>query len=215
LLDWPQDVAAVAAQLGIERFGVIGVSGGGPYALACGHTLADRLEFAVLMGSWGPVAEEPTLWKEMAPLDRFFGRLSKIAPWAFYLPFSFLGLAAKTLSPQGFIKSMESSMSDADKALLSEEVMAQFFADDVQEAFRQGMRGPADDAIILYGAWGVRVEEIATPVVLHHGTADKFAPYSYALYLDEMLPHSTLHTYAGEGHLFVMKLFDEVFERIA
>jgi pimeloyl-ACP methyl ester carboxylesterase len=118
LLDWPQDVNAVAAQLEIDRFGVMGISGGGPYALACGHALSDRLAFSVLMGSWGLVAEEPALWKEVAPLDRFFGRLSKHMPWAFYVPFSLIGTAARKLSPQGFVRSMESSMSEADKELM-------------------------------------------------------------------------------------------------
>jgi pimeloyl-ACP methyl ester carboxylesterase len=215
LLDWPKDVDEIAAQLGIDSFGVIGVSGGGPYALACGYAMAERLDFTVLMGSWGPVAEEPALWHAMAPLDRFFGKLSNVAPWAFYAPFSLIGYAAKKLSPQKFVKSLASSMSEADKALVSDETMARFFADDVQEAFRQGVRGPADDAIILYGVWGFDVEAIATKVELYHGEEDKFAPLRYALYLDKTLPHSTLRRYPREGHLFVMKLFGEVFEQVS
>ncbi len=75
LQDWPLDVEEIAKLLGIERFGVIGVSGGGPYALACCYAIPDRIEFSVLMGSWAPVSAEPELWEEMAPLDRFFGKL--------------------------------------------------------------------------------------------------------------------------------------------
>lgn len=215
LLDWPKDVGEAAKRFGIDRFGVIGVSGGGPYALACCHVMPDRLDFAVLMGSWGPVAEEPALWNEMAPLDRLFGKLSKGAPWAFYLPFSFLGCAAKVLSPAGFIRSIESSMSEADKELMSDEGMARFFADDVKEAFRQGVRGPADDAILLYRDWGFGLEEIEIEVDLYHGKEDKFAPFRYATYLNEKLPNSNLHDYPEEGHLFVMRLFDEVFAHVS
>jgi pimeloyl-ACP methyl ester carboxylesterase len=151
----------------------------------------------------------------MAPLDRFFGKLSQGVPWAFYVPFSLLGYAAKKMSPQGFAKSIESSMSQADKELVRDEEMAQFFAEDVKEAFRQGVRGPADDAIILYGDWGFAVEEIEVEVNLYHGKEDKFAPFSYAMYLDEKLPRSNLHSYPGEGHLFVMKMFSKVFEELA
>jgi len=117
LLDWPKDVNEIAEQLEIDRFGVIGVSGGGAYALACCYAMPDRLDFSILMGSWAPVAEKPALWKEMAPLDRFFGKLSRVAPWAFYVPFSFLGFAVRKMSPQGFIQSIDSSMSDADREM--------------------------------------------------------------------------------------------------
>lgn len=215
LLDWPQDVKEVAKQLGVRKFGVIGASGGGAYTLACSYAIPEQLEFSVVMGSWGPVAAEPKLWEEMAPLDRFFGKLSGRSPWIFYLPFSFLGYAAKRMSPQGFMKSLESSMSEADKRLAADEEVAQFYADDIAEAFRQGVRGPADDAIILYREWGFKVEEIEIEVQLFHGEEDRFAPYSYALYFDEKIPQTKLYGYPREGHLFIIKLFSEVFKQIS
>lgn len=215
LLDWPQDVKAAAQQLGISRFGVIGASGGGAYALACSYALPEQLEFAIAMGSWGPVAAEPELWEQMAPLDQFFAQLSKRAPWVFYVPFSLLGYAAKIMSPQGFMKTIESSMSAADKQLVKDDAIAQLFAADIAEAFHQGVRGPADDAIILYQDWGFKVEEIEMEVHLFHGEEDKFAPYRYALYFDEKISQTHLHRYPKEGHLFVIQLFDEVFTQIS
>ncbi|NEQ47044.1 MAG: alpha/beta hydrolase [Leptolyngbya sp. SIOISBB] len=206
---------AVAQQLGISQFGVIGASGGGAYVLACSYAIPDQLEFSVAMGSWGPVAVEPELWAQMAPLDQFFAKLSKRAPWVFYAPFSLLGYAAQKLSPQGFMRTIESSMSAADKQLVKDDAIAQSFADDIAEAFRQGVRGPADDAIILYQDWGFRVEEIETEVHLFHGEEDKFTPYRYALYFNERIPKTTLSSYPKEGHLFVLQLFDEVFTQVS
>lgn len=215
LLDWPQDVKEVAKQLDVRRFGVMGASGGGAYALACSYAIPEQLEFSVVMGSWGPVAAEPKLWKEMAPLDRFFGKLSQSAPWVFYMPFSLLGYAAKKMSPQGCMTLLESSMSVADKQLIADEEMAQFYADDIAEGFRQGVQGPADDAIILYGEWGFGVEEIEIKVHLFHGEEDRFAPYSYAVYFDEQIPQTKLNGYQREGHLFIVRLFDEVFKQVS
>ena len=215
LLDWPQDVQAAAGQLKIDRFGVMGFSGGGAYALACAHSMPEVLDFVVLMGSWGPVAEEPALWKKMAPLDRFFGRLSRTAPLAFYLPFSLLSLAAKRLSLHRFIKALASSLSQPDRDLLNDQAVAQFFTSDIREAFAQGTRGPADDAIILYQSWEFAVQEISPPVTLYHGIEDKFAPFPFALYLDDQLPDSQLHAFPGQGHLFLIKLFDRIFQDLA
>src|SRR5258707_4016285 len=42
LLDWPEDVAALAQHLAIDRFAVVGGSGGGSYALTCAYKNSDR-----------------------------------------------------------------------------------------------------------------------------------------------------------------------------
>jgi len=56
LLDWPPDVSEFADALGIERFAIVGWSGGGPYALACGRFLADRVTSIALVSGAAPLA---------------------------------------------------------------------------------------------------------------------------------------------------------------
>jgi pimeloyl-ACP methyl ester carboxylesterase len=214
LLEWPTDVLEIANQMGIERFGVMGASGGGPYVLACAYAIPERLDFAAVMGSWAPVAEQPTLWKEMAPLDQFFGRLSGTVPRLFYLPFSFFGFAARHFSAQRFMKAIESSMSNADRAFAAEEDIAAFYANDIQEAFRQGTHGPADDAILLYQDWGFHLSEIRIPIQIYHGEEDKFAPFSFGQYIHETVSEASMHNYPGQGHLFLLTIFDDIFKEI-
>jgi hypothetical protein len=57
--------------------------------------------------------------------------------------------------------------------------------------------------------------EIEVAVHLFHVEQDRFAPYSHAVYLDERVAQSTLHGYSGEGHLFLVRLFGEVFEQVS
>jgi pimeloyl-ACP methyl ester carboxylesterase len=149
-----------------------------------------------------------------APLDQFFGRLSGTFPWIFYVPFSFIGLTAKWLSPQIFMKSIESSMSTADQVFVQREGMAEFFAEGNKEALRQGTCGPADDVIILYQDWGFQLNEINTPIHIFHGEDDKFAPFSYGKYLAENIPETTLNNYPDEGHFFVLHIFGDIFDFI-
>ncbi|KAI1426640.1 Alpha/Beta hydrolase protein [Xylaria sp. FL1777] len=56
--DWPGDVRALAAHLGINRFAILGGSGGAPYALACARALPAEMMSAV--GIMAPAAP----WKE-------------------------------------------------------------------------------------------------------------------------------------------------------
>ena len=42
LLDWPILVSSVADSLNIKEFSVLGLSGGGPYALACAYSIPER-----------------------------------------------------------------------------------------------------------------------------------------------------------------------------
>jgi pimeloyl-ACP methyl ester carboxylesterase len=41
--DWPADVIALADDLGVARFAVLGYSGGGPYAASCALKIPERL----------------------------------------------------------------------------------------------------------------------------------------------------------------------------
>ena len=50
--DWPADIAGLADSLRIDRFLLLGISGGGPYALAAAALLPDRIDaVAVVSGA--------------------------------------------------------------------------------------------------------------------------------------------------------------------
>jgi len=52
--DWPADVASLADHLGMQRFAVLGYSGGGPYAVACALALPERLTRVGVVSGAGP-----------------------------------------------------------------------------------------------------------------------------------------------------------------
>ncbi len=78
LLDWPADVAAATERLGLDEFAVVGVSGGGPYAMACGFLLADRVtSLGVAVG----VAPPDAIGMERGGVDRRSVPHSAVSSW--------------------------------------------------------------------------------------------------------------------------------------
>ncbi len=54
LLDWPADVVEAADALELERFAVVGQSGGGPYAACCAYSIPERLTGVGIVSGLAP-----------------------------------------------------------------------------------------------------------------------------------------------------------------
>src|SRR5436190_10650714 len=54
IVDWPNDVLELAAALGLDRFAVLGESGGSPYAAACAALIPARVRALGLLGGVAP-----------------------------------------------------------------------------------------------------------------------------------------------------------------
>ncbi|MEM1309370.1 MAG: alpha/beta hydrolase [Cyanobacteria bacterium P01_H01_bin.153] len=213
MLDWPRDVIDFANHQSHERFGVIGLSGGGAYIQACAYTIADRLRFAYDLAGWAPVAQVEELRGTLAPLDRFFLQVAVSCGFLFQLPFALLGLAAKHLSDRGFANLLRSSMSDDDKAFIFGSANnARFFRSIVRESFAQGSHGPASDAMRCYRDWGFRLSDIEYPVRIWHGTDDHFASFRFAQYKHRVITGSSLRVFEGRGHLHLVTEYEALFK---
>jgi pimeloyl-ACP methyl ester carboxylesterase len=72
--DVAPDVEAIADELGLPRFAVLGRSGGGPHSLACAALLPERVTRAAALVSLAPRHAQGLKWFEgMAPSN--VGRL--------------------------------------------------------------------------------------------------------------------------------------------
>ena len=213
LIEWPKDVVELADQLKLEKFGVIGASGGGPSALACAYEIPDRLDFVISMAGWAPNSFKHGI-QDMNKLDQYFANLAKTRPQLLTVPFSLMGYVAKRF-PKKFIEFISSSLSEADKMMLADPDIIRILTKDVQEAFHQGSQGVSDDALLCYNNWGFEVSDIEVPVLLMQGTADTLVPYSFAQYLHQQIPNNTFLTYPNEGHYFMVTRFGEVFAKLS
>jgi pimeloyl-ACP methyl ester carboxylesterase len=79
-LDWPDEVTELADGLNLDRFAVLGVSGGGPYAAACAYKIPQWLSAAGIVSGLGPL-DAPGATEGMAKSDRQTYDLARKTPW--------------------------------------------------------------------------------------------------------------------------------------
>lgn len=191
LLDWPDDVAALAAQLGLERFSILGASGGGPYAQACALRLEGGLHRIGLAAGLAPFGEGR---------QRFTMRLGLLLARAtFPLIYTLLPPFARRY-PGGMVATVARLLSAPDRLILRRPEIAAVFQNSLREAFRQGGLGAHRDMTLYGHPWGFDLREIGRSVTLWHGEEDRLLLPWMCRQQAEALPHAIAHFVPGEGH---------------
>lgn len=196
LLDWPKDVAAVADALGVERFSVVGYSGGGPYALACAATLSERVSQATVVAGVGP-ADAPGQknspgWVYSRARGPVRDGLMRATAWAARVPDAMALPVARAALPKPDRQALRAD------ARVGQGLMATW-----REAFRETHRGAVQDAEIYAEPWGFAPEAVAVPVVLWHGRADANVPFSVGEYVADLVQPERTEFLEDEGHLSI------------
>ena len=207
-LEWPDDVLELADALGIDRFAVGGVSGGGPYVAACALKIPDRLTAAGIISGVGPF-QAPGATEGMSGQNRLVFGTARRLPWLMNVPYWLMGQAARRF-PERSISLMMRSMPGPDQAVLARPEVKAIFAEDAAEAFRSGGRGTAWEAVIYARPWGFRLEDIGMEVHLWQGEEDVNVTPSMGRYQASAIPECRATFYPGEGHLLIVDRIEEI-----
>ena len=213
LLDWPADVTQLADRLGIDSFSVIGWSGGGPYALACGHSLPQRVAAVGLVSSPAPLtgtSESGYLRR----LDRNAVRAAGRAPWVIRLALWHWGRPQRRDATRFFEESV-AEMCAADQAVLAAPELRGRMIANSAELYRQGGRGMYDEALVLARPWGFALSEIRVPVHVWHGVQDETVPLAMAEYLARAIPEAHANILREEGHHLLYRRWPEILAALA
>ncbi|HEX7173017.1 MAG TPA: alpha/beta hydrolase [Candidatus Limnocylindria bacterium] len=197
--DWPADVTALASQLRLDRFAVLGYSGGGPYALACARQLPERLTVAVTVSGTAPF-ESPGVTDGISPDSWRFMQLARLRPRLARAISWLMGLTAR-VAPGRMAAQAIRSLPQADAAVLADPELAGAFACMVYETTHGSPRGAQHDTALMIGPWGFDPAEITKPVTMWHGTEDRNAPPAMARWLARRMPRVDLRWLEGEGHI--------------
>ncbi len=197
--DWPDDLARVADHLKLGSLSVMGISGGGAYALACGWRLAERIERILLVCPLGPVYL-PSLRRQMSPAARLAFLLADRFP--LLLPVFFGHHVASILRrhPRWVISLMEEDLPEKDRQVLTDPDIQEIFFTTIREGLRQGASGALRDFILHARPWGFEPASIQQPVSIWHGSSDSVVPVHHSHHLAQALPHVRLHIIPKEGH---------------
>jgi pimeloyl-ACP methyl ester carboxylesterase len=208
LADWPRDVDQLADALGLERFAVLGISGGGPYAAACAWGLPKRLTAVGIVSGLGPLAA-PGATEGMSRQNRLlFGVVGRLP----VLPRVLMAVTAPraTKRPDRALEQGQRGFGGVDQPYLGRPELRQAWEATIAEAFRRGGRGPAWELRLYARPWGFRLQDIRVPVHLWHGEQDANHPIAMARHLAAAIPSCRASFYPGEGHLHFVDRFPEI-----
>lgn len=201
LQDWLPEVDAILDAYEIDRFSLIGVSGGAPFAVATAAAYSDRVQGMVLFGPVGPIRD----LQNDIPLNRRERLIFLQAPpraWllrAGLIPMNTLFRIAPRLKYSIFLRLLPKP--DAE-IMNNPELRAQVI-DDVGESLKQGGEGMRSDMRIFSEPWKVNFDQIKARTALWQGMIDNIVPVKAALRLGEMIPNCTVHRLPGAGHFWV------------
>lgn len=211
ILDWPADVTALADALGLERFAVLGWSGGGPYALACGARIPDRLTVCGLAAGVAP-PEMPGMVDGLSESDRRLTRMAARSPLAARVTLATMGFLAKR-SPAKAREAFEQELSPVDVEVTRRYWPGEFAL--FTEVFRRSARGVVRDYALVSRSWGFELDEVATPVRIWQGDADRSVPLEQSRWQAERLRTVTLDVLPGEGHFLLLDRAEELLGQLA
>lgn len=206
LLDWPDDVLELADQLQINKFAVLGQSGGGPYAASMAFKVPERLTRVGILVGLAPTYI-PGLLDGMVWYNKFgwenYSKIPFLAELGTLTHYIITKLSLGFLLPYSF-------GAKADKKVLSNPKYRKSLLESKKEVFRQGIKGAALELKLYTSKWGFDLSKIQSKVYLFYGEDDKSVPLAMGKYYHSHLPYSELITFPKEGHLISRTHIEEI-----
>jgi len=219
LRDFNVDINYLADNLGIDRFAVLGWSGGGAYALTCLAFFPERVTRAVIAGS-------PAL-----PFDVATAHNTSLARFAMKFPaLGMLALRRRRAQVLNANKDVEAFLQSKNgKKMLRNwsKEDAKFFADkawatlmyaSMAEAFRQGddgVKAVFQEHHLFMKTWPKEVSKIPPGKVdVWQGTDDKTCRVDNAYRIAEAVPGAYLEIFAGKGHCVMFDNMEKLGETL-
>lgn len=197
---WGTDMEEFADRLALDHFGLIGLSGGGPYVLATAHQMPQRVTAGAVFGGVAPThgAEAPAggLTALAVPAEKALSFLKK--PLG-----SMLSRTVLALHPfaDPIFDALVKYVPGHETQMLGRPELRAMFLDDLLLGSKTGMRATLNDVILFARPWGFALEDIRTPIHFWQGTIDPLVPVSHTQAMAGQIPGAAYSLCEDEGHL--------------
>ncbi len=193
--DWPSDVVALADDLGLGGFAVLGHSGGGPHALACAAAARERVTAAATVSSVAPPAASNS---GLHPAFRMVNLL--MLSRRLYTPMARSQLKQMRNSTDRWL-GMWGRMQPADGELFERRPeIRDEIVEEMDEGARPGIDGIVLEASLYHRDWGFDLGSITAATRVWHGGRDRQAALAWAEYLAGSIPGATMTVAVRSGH---------------
>lgn len=198
VLDLADDYAVLLDQLGLDSAALLGISGGGPHALAFAFRHPDRVRAVSVVAGVPPLYDEDVSLLPKANAKSY--ELAKIG-WHALHRFTKQEREVMLADPVAGLRASMVNAPPDDQRIMSEPSWQQSHCMGVREALRQGGEGWTDEVKAILSPWGFEPEEVKVHVAWWAGEADINCPISAVRRYVGRLPSAELHVWEGAGHL--------------
>lgn len=205
--NWARTVDQWATDQGLERFHVLGFSGGGPFAQAIAAHLPHRVLSLNLVASLAPFGldslNHPPPWAGAANL--ILNHTPSLAKSLFQLFNQF-----RKLNPLAYERLQLTKLHPIDQKILNRPEILERFARSHAESMRQGVRHIIEDLQLYRSNWDFSYDSILCPTRIWVGSADIQVPPECSKWLAKRISGATLTEYPGEAHYIAHLHADEI-----
>jgi pimeloyl-ACP methyl ester carboxylesterase len=205
LLESGIDTAAIADELDLDRFSVVGWSGGGPHALGIAAALGPRIRGFGVVSSPGPLDEVPGGWAALSD------HMRPTAEMARKEPSRSVRAVERFMAPvvENPASSIPLGKRDPNRAVLNDPAIAAMMIRQAEEGLRVGAGGMADDLITWWRPWGFALADLPPGGRVWHGAYDKRAEPDIDTYERELRGTATTR-WPDDGHFGLLAHWPEV-----
>jgi len=210
---WLTDIQCFFDALKIDRFGVMGYSVGGTYAMALAAALPARISSLHLISSIAPAFDKSDI-QELLPISRMIRRLI-IRNTSIARAFINISIHSLAKKPNIFFESNLKKLPANDRMMLEKGKLRHLLIEWFYEATRQGVDHLSEEILHIFTYREIKPQQLTCPVTIWHGLADKHAPYAPMQRFAGKLPHcKSVHWLPEQGHYLLFSQWSAIVKEL-